>query len=78
MKCCNAKNYCDNTISGGASSNWRVTTITIKMCGKQAAMVSRNTAMGRILEADSYVIDIETKVLIPFIVMVVIALDELG
>ncbi len=41
-------------------------------------MVSRNTAMGRILEADSYVIDIETKVLIPFIVMVVIALDELG
>lgn len=63
---------------GERYSNWRAKTFTVEICGKKAAPVSRKTSvvMGRVLEADNYVIDIR-EVFIPFIVMIVIAVDDI-
>ncbi len=75
---CDADIYLDGNVIGEASGNWRAKSFTISLNGNQAATISRKTGiMGRMLDADSYVIEIEGGVDTAFISMVVIALDEL-
>ncbi len=75
---CDADIYLDGNVIGEASGNWRAKSFKITVHGKQVATISRKTGiMGRILDADSYVIEIVAGVDTAFISMVVIALDEL-
>ena len=75
---CDADIYHGDTVIGEASGNWRAKTFTISLGGRQVAKVGRKTGiMGRILDADSYTIEIESDVDVAFMSMVVIALDEI-
>ena len=75
---CDADIYHGDTVIGEASGNWRAKTFTISLGGRQVAKVGRKTGiMGRILDADSYTIEIESGIDVAFISMVVIALDEI-
>ncbi|KAL3799597.1 hypothetical protein ACHAW5_006579 [Stephanodiscus triporus] len=57
---CDADIYHGDTVIGEASGNWRAKSFTISLGGRQAAKVSRKTGlMGRVLDADSYIIEIE-------------------
>jgi uncharacterized protein YxjI len=75
---CDADIYHGDTVIGEASGNWRAKSFTISLGGRHAAKVSRKTGlMGRVLDADSYIIEIEGGVDVAFMSMVVIALDEM-
>jgi len=75
---CDADIYLGDRVIGEASGNWRAKTFQITLGGRQAAKVGRKTGlMGHVLDADSYVIEIEQGVDVAFMSMVVIALDEL-
>ena len=75
---CDADIYLGNTIIGEASGNWRAKSFKIDLNGRQVATISRKTGiMGRILDADSYIIEIVAGVDTAFISMIVIALDEI-
>lgn len=75
---CDADIYLGDTVIGEASGNWRAKSFTIDLHGRQAASISRKTGiMGRILDADSYTIDIAAGMDMAFISMIVIALDEI-
>jgi len=75
---CDADIYLGDTVVGEASGNWRAKSYQINLQGQQVAEVKRKTgAMGHLLDADSYVMEIAPGVDTAFVVMVVIALDEL-
>ena len=75
---CDADIYLGDTVIGEASGNWRAKSFKIDMHGRPVATISRKTGvMGRILDADSYIIEISPGVDLAFISMIVIALDEI-
>ena len=75
---CDADIYHGDTVIGEARGNWRAKSFTISLGGRPVATVSRKTGlMGRVLDADSYIIEIEGGVDVAFMSMVVIALDEI-
>jgi hypothetical protein len=75
---CDADIYLGDTVIGEASGNWRAKSFTITLGGRQAGKVLRKTGlMGRVMDKDSYVIEIEQGVDVAFMCMVVIALDEI-
>ena len=75
---CDADIYLGDNVIGEASGNWRAKSFKVDLHGKRVATICRKTGlMGRLLDADSYVIEIAAGVDTAFISMIVIALDEI-
>jgi len=75
---CDADIYLGGTVIGEAKGNWRAKSFTISIGGNEVAKVSRKTgALGHLMDADSYHMDIVAGVDTVFISMIVIGLDEI-
>ena len=75
---CDADIYQGDTVIGVATGNWRAKSFAITIGGRPAVTISRKTGMmGRVLDADSYVVEIQVGIDVAFACMVVIALDEI-
>ncbi len=75
---CDADIYLGDSVIGEASGNWRAKSFNITLGGRNVGRVQRKTGlMGRVLDKDSYVIEIEAGVDVAFMCMVVIGLDEI-